>query len=262
MTTGERHPSGDLDLYFYDELNPSERCVVEEHLSSCSECRSVLDELHEIREALASRPDVCVPASGDWSSFMTRLNASLAKEGRPSVTVPGIQTPSSRSYVGYLAMAALLALVTISAVIAVRRPHVPEAAAPTAAVAHPHEPPASATPARDVAAFKAMTEEHFERSKLVVLGLATKSPEELKATDWAYERELATGLLNDTRLYRFAAEDRGLDRLASVMRDLELVLLQTSLTDDKDPSSIQQIQRLIRRRDLIEKMDVVTTTGL
>jgi hypothetical protein len=46
------------------------------------------------------------------------------------------------------------------------------------------------------------------------------------------------------------------------MRDLELVLLQTSLTDEKDPSSIQQIQRLIRRRDLIEKMDVVTTTGL
>jgi hypothetical protein len=46
------------------------------------------------------------------------------------------------------------------------------------------------------------------------------------------------------------------------MKDLELVLLQTSLTDDKDPSALPQIQRLIKRRDLIEKMDVVTTTGL
>jgi hypothetical protein len=57
-----------------------------------------------------------------------------------------------------------------------------------------------------------------------------------------------------------AAEDRGLTSLAGVMRDLELVLLQTSLTDDKDPASLPQLQRLIQKRDLLEKMDVVTTT--
>ena len=257
MTTCERLALGDLDLYFYDELKPSDRRAVEEHLSGCSECRSVLDELHVIRRALESRPDVCAPPSDDWSPFMTRLSASLAKERKPTVTVVPM-TPASRlPSLRYLAMAALLALITVSAVVALRRPNVLPTSAPTVAPV----PPSTAS-ATDGAAFRAMTEEHFERSKLVVLGLATKSPEELKATDWAYERELASGLLNDTRLYRFAAEDRGLDKLAGVMRDLELVLLQTSLTDEKDPSSIQQIQRLIRRRDLIEKMDVVTTTGL
>ena len=76
----------------------------------------------------------------------------------------------------------------------------------------------------------------------------------------ARQREHA--LLDDPRLYRLAAEDRGLDALAGVMKDLELVLLQTSLTDGKDPSALPQLQRLIKRRDLIEKMDVVTTTGL
>ncbi len=90
-----------------------------------------------------------------------------------------------------------------------------------------------------------MTEEHFEKSKLVVLGLATKTADQRHPADWAYERELATSLLNDTRLYRLAAEDRGLDNLAGVMRDLELVLLQTSLTDANDPSSLPQLQRLI-----------------
>ena len=34
-------------------------------------------------------------------------------------------------------------------------------------------------------------------------------------------------------MYRLVAEDRGLTALAGVMRDLELVLLQTSLTDDQ-----------------------------
>ena len=32
------------------------------------------------------------------------------------------------------------------------------------------------------------------------------------------------------------------------MRDLELVLLQTSLTDDQDPASLPQLQRLIQSR--------------
>jgi len=259
MMTCDRHASGDLDLYFYDELGPAARHAVEEHLSECSDCRAVLDELHVIREALASRPDVSAPPSGDWTPFMTRLDASLARERTQSVTVLPMK-PSRPAYVEYLAMAALLSLITLSVAVALRRPHQPVATVPTVAPAVvPHTP---AAPTNEPSAFRAMTEEHFERSKLVVLGLATKRPEELNASDWAYERQLATGLLNDTRLYRLAAEDRGLDKLAGVMRDLELVLLQTSMTDDKDPSSIHQIQRLIRRRDLIEKMDVVTTTGL
>jgi hypothetical protein len=258
MTNCGTHASGDLELYFYDELSPVDRRTVEEHLSGCSDCRAALDELRVIREALATRPDVSAPASGDWSAFMARLDASLAGERTLTFAVVPL-TPKSRPYVAYLAMAALLALVTVSVAVALRSPRV--ASAPAAESA-PVVQPVVSSPAKDVTAFTAMTEQHFERSKLVVLGLATKSPQDWKAADWAYERELATGLLNDTRLYRLAAEDRGLDKLAGVMRDLELVLLQTSLTDEKDPDSLPQIQRLIRRRDLIEKMDVVTTTGL
>jgi hypothetical protein len=191
---------------------------------------------------------------------MTRLNASLAKEQTQNFRAVPLTTTTRRPYVGYLAMAALLSLVTLSVVLALRKPHAPAAEVPPVASAVGEQVPSP--PTQNATAFRAMTEEHFERSKLVVLGLAAKNPGEWKATDWAYERQLATGLLNDTRLYRLAAEDRGLDKLAGVMRDLELVLLQTSLTDDKDPSSLQQIQRMIRRRDLIEKMDVVTTMGL
>ncbi len=260
MTTCEQNASGDLDLYFYDELGPVERREVENHLAGCSECRGALDDLRVIRQALEPRARVSAPASGDWSAFMTRLNASVAAEQTRHVAVLPIETRSRRPYVFYLAIAALLSLITLTVALALRKPAVPSA---TVAMRNPPiEQDAPPRPTRDVAAFTAMTEEHFERSKLVVLGLATKSPDDVNAADWAYERELATGLLNDTRLYRLAAEDRGLDKLAGVMRDLELVLLQTSMTDDKDPSSLQQIQRLIRRRDLIEKMDVVTTTGL
>lgn len=254
--TCERHASGDLELYFYDELSSERREEVGRHVSGCQDCRATLDELHAIQEALALRPDVSAPATGDWSQFMSRLDAAIADEGSQSPRVVSLPTRPQRRYVEYIAFAALLGLVTFSVAVAFRARHVPVAPG-AASVQH-----AAAAAPRDNSAFAAMTEEHFERSKLVVLGLATKDAENGHSADWAYERELATSLLDDTRLYRLAAEDRGLDALAGVMKDLELVLLQTSLTDDKDPSSLPQIQRLIKRRDLIEKMDVVTTTGL
>ena len=108
-------------------------------------------------------------------------------------------------------------------------------------------------PDRDPA-LSALSDQHFERSKLVVLGIATK---DARQADWAYERELAGTLLSDTRLYRVAAEERGMQALAGVMRDLELVLLQTSMSEQRDTASLEQLQRLIRRRDLITKMEVV-----
>jgi anti-sigma-K factor RskA len=253
--TCEWHASGDLELYFYDELSLEKRGDISRHVSSCQDCRAALEELHAIRAALASRPDVSAPASGDWSHFMSRLDLAIANERSQSPSVVPF-VPRRRRLVEYMAIAALLALVTFSVAVAFRARHVP--ATPSTALTQ-HAVPAST---KDNSAFAAMTEEHFERSKLVVLGLATKDPQRESAADWAYERELATSLLDDTRLYRLAAEDRGLDALAGVMKDLELVLLQTSLTDDKDPSALPQIQRLIKRRDLIEKMDVVTTTGL
>jgi hypothetical protein len=119
--------------------------------------------------------------------------------------------------------------------------------------------PASVAAGQDLsadAAFASLSEQHFERSKLVVLGLANKDPRQSSAADWAYERQLASTLLSDTRLYRLAAEARGLRSVARVMGDLELVLLQTALSSDPEPATLDQIQRLIRKRNLVTKMNV------
>ena len=158
-------------------------------------------------------------------------------------------------------MAALLALVTMS-VIYVGRSRSPERANGTTRVEGAVAGPIAADAAGEREAFAALSEEHFERSKLVVLGLTTKDPERATPRDWTYERELASTLLTDTRMYRLAAEDRGLESLAGVMSDLEVVLLETSLTDETDPASLAQIQRLIHKRDLLEKMEVVNHLGL
>lgn len=261
MTTCDVQASGAIELYFYDELDGVERQSIADHLGSCSHCRAALADLAVIRTALAERPVVSEPPAGDWSGFMSRLDASIAGErtGRGDAQT-FVRLSSRPPYLTYLAVAALLALVTFSVALALRSrvtpvmPVTPDVAGVSPSV------PAAVAP--DAMAFRTLSDEHFDRSKLVVLGLATKDSARGQAADWAYERTLATSLLNDTRIYRLAAEDRGLTALAGVMRDLELVLLQTSLTDDQDPDSLPQLQRLIEKRDLLEKMDVVTTTGL
>jgi hypothetical protein len=250
--------SGTIELYFYEELSPAERDGFEQHLATCRPCRDALEELGVIRAALAARPVVSAPPEGDWSRFMSRLDDAIRNREVPRVVALQRQPAQTRySLAGYLAMAALLALVTLSVLFVTR--------SRDAATTPPPPATADASPvpsANDDRAFAALSGEHFERSKLVVLGLATKDAGSTKSADWMYERQLATSLLSDTRLYRLAAEDRGLQTLAGVMRDLELVLLQTSLTDETDPASLPQIQRLIHKRDLLEKMDVVSTAGL
>ena len=93
-------------------------------------------------------------------------------------------------------------------------------------------------------------------------GLATRDPVHTSSADWEYERQLAGSLLSDTRLYRRAAEQRGLNDVARVMGDLETVLLETSLGDHTDPESLERVQQLIRKRDLVVKMQVIGGSGI
>jgi hypothetical protein len=247
------HSSETIELYFYGELNPVEQQACERHLASCGACRDALGELAAIRAALAARPDISAPAGGDWSPFMSRLGRAIEIEEDAGRT----QTASSGRppYAGYLAMAALLTLVTMSLVFLMR------SRADTPLAVQGPAPPVAADARGERRAFHVLSEEHFERSKLVVLGLVTKDAGRATAGDWTYERELASTLLPDTRLYRLAAEDHGLQSLAGVMNDLEVVLLQASFTDETDSASLAQIQRLIRKRDLLEKMEAVNDLG-
>jgi len=106
---------------------------------------------------------------------------------------------------------------------------------------------------------EAVTLDHLDRSKVVVLGLRTRDPRTTRADDWSQERHLASTLLADTTQYRLAAAEQGLDDLAGVLSDLEVLLLQASLGDEHDPGALPRLQRLIDRRDLLVKIEVVGT---
>jgi hypothetical protein len=265
--TCDVHAEGTIELYFYGELPAVAREEVEAHLVACRDCRQALDDLAVIRAALAARPDVAAPPAGDWSRFMARLDDSIAPLRRePNGSTPPqrkgtlLTMPGRSRVVSLLAIAALLAIVTIGVVTILRqRSAVPEG--PAVATERVVDAPSNDTRSTTDPALLAVSDQHFERSKLVILGLATRDATAGEG-GWEYERDLAETLLGDTRLYRRAAEERGMTTLAGVMQDLELVLLQTSMAEASDAESLEQLQRLIRRRDLLTKMNAAYTSGL
>ena len=239
------HDRGAVVLAFYGELDAAERERFDAHLAGCGSCRAALEELDAIAHALDARRHEASPPGGDWSPFMARLDAHLGRE----------VTRRSRSWwmpAGYgaaLKVAAMAALVT-AAVLAGRQwehwRHDGQAVS---------EAPAGAGPSTDAVAD--LAEDHLERSKLVLLGLVTKDPGAARPADWRYERDLAGQMLADTAQYRLAASQQGLDGLAGVLGDLELVLLQTSLSDDADPNALARLQNLIGKRDLLVRIEVM-----
>ncbi|HYX82557.1 MAG TPA: zf-HC2 domain-containing protein [Gemmatimonadales bacterium] len=258
MTACHLWDTPDIELYFYGELDAADMARVAAHLRGCAECRKRLDDLCAISRAL-SGPPVEAPPAGDWSGFMRRLDEACDLK----VDVP--VTARHGALRAVVAIAAMLALVTVGVMMAsrVRRPP-PAAGSRAVSDTRSAVPPASPAVAKTSTdrGLVEMSEEHLERSKLVVLGLATRDPQRTSAADWQYERELAGSLLSDTRLYRLAAEDRGMKELARVMGDLETVLLQASLSDHADRESLERVQRLITKRDLMMKIQVVGSAGI
>lgn len=260
----------DVVLYFYGEMDAVDAARAAAHLRQCEACRQRLEDLHAIRRALAARPAIDAPAAGDWSGFMRRLDAAIGSsqsgvrsaagepQARPGNTKPRPQLSGGRQM---LALAAMLTLVVTGVFMAARfRAAAPLERGLTSSPPVVAETPASpAVPDANVQSLREGSAEHFERSKLVVLGLTARDPEQTTADEWQYERRLAATLLSDTRLYRIAAQDRGVTDLARVMRDLETVLLEASLSDSSDRDALERLQRLIAKRDLVMKMRVMAT---
>lgn len=249
MSTCDRLEPGTIEQYFYGELPPHEAVRVEDHLRACAACREHIADLHAVADALAHESVVDAPAAGEWTGFMQRLEAQTSRASG---------TTWQRAVRRGASVAAVLTVIVIGGALGLRDARMASHGGSRQTVASVHAVQSADTTPR--AALQTATAEHLERSKVVVLDLAMRDPNE-KPVDWQDERRLARSLLSDTRLYRLTAEEQGRTDIARVMRDLETVLLEASMSDGHDPKALSRVQRLISKRDLLMKMQVVSTSG-
>jgi Putative zinc-finger len=237
--------SHDVALYFYDELAPAERRAFEAHLPSCSSCRAALGELEEIRSALAPIRVDGERSEFEWRAFMRRLDTRLDAES----------APGRRVHTGVLVALGIAATLAIGVVTGVlwQRERARDQAMPAAdpiEMSGTEDPDESRQRSREAAI------EHLDRAKIVLLGLANKDAGAVSVDDWSYERSLAASLLPDTRLLRLTALEEGDGEMASLLSDLEVLLLQTSFSAEPNRETLARLQRYINRRDLLVRTEL------
>jgi hypothetical protein len=238
-----------VELYFYDELPPAERAAFETHLAGCAACRAALGELKEIREALAPMRAQAERSEFEWRAFMRRLDARLDAE------TAALAQPWRSGLFAAAGIAAMLVMAVATG--ALWQKWSGQDDGPSREFAGPSRQPGDAggSPA-DRPTSREPAAELLDRAKIVLLGLANKDSGAVSADDWAYERSLAASLLPDTRLHRLAALESGDAEMASLLNDLEVLMLQASFAAEPDRATLARLQRYINRRDLLVRTEL------
>lgn len=219
----------ELILHYYGEAAAA--TVLEAHLQACADCRAewqaIRDSLDAVTEALdAPGRDEPSPARIDsmWPALAPRLRRRRAW---------------TRAWVPLAAAAALVLAFLLGR--------------------HWPGPPPVAPAAQAQASERILlvaVGEHLERSQMLLVELSNAPRSQ--AMDMAREQEWAQELVGANRLYRHTAARAGEAGLASVLEELERVLVEVAHSPTRlEPSQVAQLQRRIESRGLLFKVRVL-----
>jgi hypothetical protein len=246
MTTSDTtHLSDDtLVLHYYGELPAAEEARIESHLAGCGSCQAGYGRLQRVMAVVDTVPAVDAPDGFERTAW-----ARLA----PELTAP------RRGWVSWfvfsparLAFAAMVLALIGAAFVAGRM--LPRAGAPAPVMASNH--------AKDTVRERVLLVdlgEHLDRSQMVLVELVS-ADDSKGSVDISTEQARAQQLLAENRLYRQTAVGTGDAAMASVLDDLERVLVDVAAS----PSTVSQddldmVRRRIESKALLFKVRVVSS---
>jgi hypothetical protein len=221
-------------LFYYGEA--ADAASLEHHLSVCESCRSELRALQLVLNTVDTAP---VPERlADYGQAVwKRIEPRLAARGRRSIQQWWIWAP---------VMGALLVGAFLAGSLWQRR-GVP-------AVAKNQ----NSQQIRERILLVAVGD-HLERSQMVLAELA-HAPDGKGEFNISSERRIAEDLLDDNRLYRLTARTTGDNSMASVLDDLERVLLEIAHSPSEiSGEQLKDLRAQIESRGLLFKVRVLGT---
>ncbi len=251
----------DLILRYYGEL-PAD-LDADTHLGECAECR---DELARLTRTLdqVNAIEVPEPEEAYEAQVWNRLSWRLRGEKR-----------KSRNVTKWLAAAAMIVVAFLTGLLVNRKQDVQPAqvaetttrpqpaAAPvntTAAVgpeatASNRNPGAGTQQQRD-RILLVVVGDHFDESERMLVELTNLTPD--GETDIAPEQKRAEELLASNRLYRRTATDRGEENVATLLDELEPVLMQIAHAPSQvSANELRRMQKRVEAKGLVFKLRVV-----
>jgi len=229
-----------LVLYYYGEAE--EESSIEEHLTSCDPCRADFQELKRVLAAVDTLP---VPErSADYGSEVwNRLRPQL--RARSLFRWPTFLRPQR------LAWAGAMAAVVMAAFLLGR--FWPRQEAPMAE----QKVPAQMMPAQiRERVLLASVADHLERSQMILLDLSNLAGD--REVDISADQAWAQELLAENRIYRQSAVKSGEVGMASVLEDLERILLEIANSPSRISSAeLGEIRQRIEAQGIIFKIRVI-----
>jgi len=231
-----------ISHYYHD----GDAAFAEEHLKACDECRGQFETLRKVLDLVDQLP---IPERGDayGDEVWTRLRWKLGSHRR-------------RSVYGWMAIAAALIVAFIGGILWHART-TQQIGRPQAIVAH-YAPAPAAQPAAIASASKdrlllVVVSDHLDSSERMLLEISNADAKH--PLDVASESKRAGELVASNRIYRQTATRRGETRIASLLSDLEPVLVELSHAGSTlSPDEIAALQKRIDSKGLLFKVRVVS----
>lgn len=221
-----------LILHYYGE--GAEFSSIEAHLSACEKCRTEYQSLQRVLNSVDSTP---VPSRGaDYGQqIWSRIAPKLPGARRKWFSFP-------QRWVAAAAMATLVIAAFLAGRYSLR-----STTAPSPIIA-------TAGQVRDRILLVSVGD-HLERSHMVLVELANSSDKQLDITP---EREMAGNLVEANRLYRQTAAAAGETGVASILDDLERVLIEISNSPDNlSGEQLEALRSRIQAEGLLFKVQIV-----
>ena len=229
------------ELIAYREGVAEQRAAISEHLAACEECRLEMERIEAVLAALDTLP---VPDPGaDYGRRVWREIAPRLEEK------PG---PWWRIWFAprRLAAAGAVMALIVAAFVAGR---ITKRGGTSDNVANQEQ-------VRERVLVVAVGE-HLGHSETMLVELSNAAPNnpKQKEVDISAEQRRAEDLLQENRLYRQTALQEGDAGLASVLDELERVLLDVAHSPDEvTPAQLEAIQKKIEARGILFKVRVVS----
>ncbi|MEK6374665.1 MAG: hypothetical protein AABO58_18445 [Acidobacteriota bacterium] len=216
----------------------------EEHLAGCAECRAQFETLRRVLALVDTLP---VPDRGDGYSekVWTRLRWKLGSERR-----------RLRHWQVGFAAAAMLAIAFVSGILWHQRGGQTSRSVPVAQTAVQGQPGLSVPPSQTQILF-VVVGDHLDASERMLLEVANADTR--RSLDMSEESRRAEDLVVSNRIYRQTAAQRGETRIATLLSDIEPVLLELAHAGSTlSPEKLAALQKRIESKGLLFKVRVVS----
>lgn len=232
--------------YFHDDDAPA---AAEQHLASCAECAAQYETICRVLTLVREAP---VPERGDdyGDQVWTRIRWKLGSRRSRLLTTGR-----------WLATAAVLATALCTGSILVnwhKTPPPDGSNTTTIALKTPQKPSLAAEQAKaNERVLVLVVGDHLESSERVLTELANADPNH--GYDVADTQQRAVELVASNRIYRQTATQHGDARIASLLSDLEPILVELAHAGKTlSPEELASIQKRIESRGLLFKVRVMS----